>query len=272
MTSTLTIVIMHKYEFLTPNFKYVKRSLKAIDRYLVLPVGTSIVLALEALDQKQLQTSRETKGYKKFVLKLSKYGRRGVQVLIPRKWGHLSGNICNAMDFVKSENILVLHSDTPFSQTLNIELMLLGIDFDYIRFNARRNMEAGWDKELEQVTVGNFELCKSSFYGDANHLVKKEFFRSQIEPLIRDKCGFPEQLLLGKDWRNAKFYLYGAIGHRPVVVRYGLWGRILAKQAKRTNHLIPVLIISSCKWILLKLFKKIGPLWKLRGYGDRSIR
>lgn len=266
----LAIVITHKYEFGKYNFRSIKRILKSIDENLL---GTSMdrpFLALDALDPRQAQSSFERAHYYKFISKV--LHRTNLEVITPAIWEHLSGNICNAISHIRTEKILVVHSDSPFIKRIDLDRIAALGKVNYIRFNRRSNIEAGWDVELKEVDIEGVKLCESSFYSDVNHLIKRTFFNTEIRPLIERKVNFPEIILKSQNWKGHGMYLYGAFGEAPAIAHYGLWDRILSKQKAKTSNPVLYFMISSVKWGLLRLFRHFDILWKFYGYGDRAIK
>ena len=266
----LAIVITHKYEFGKFNFRSIKRILKSIDKFLLsMPVDNKF-LALDALDPRQMQSSFERTLYDRFVSKV--FRKTNLEVVTPSIWGHLSGNICNVISNIKAEKILVLHSDSPFIKHIDLDRIAALGEVNYIRFNRRSNIEAGWDVELKEVYIEGVKLCESSFYSDVNHLIKRTFFDTEIRPLIERKVNFPEIILKSQEWKGHGMYLYGAFGEAPAIAHYGLWDRVLSKQKAKTSNPVVYFMISSMKWGLLRIFKHFDILWKFYGYGDRAIK
>lgn len=122
-----------------------------------------------------------------------------------RTRSHLTGNLKNAIKYVKTEFILVVQHDLMFIKSIDLDpyltLMRLNPDIKHLRFNVRSNTKHGWDAGdterfdfFGEVPVKP-SICKTLAWSDQNHLARTDYYRKIVFPLVGKLRTFPESVL-----------------------------------------------------------------------------
>jgi len=113
---------------------------------------------------------------------------RNMRIVVRAKFGHLTGNVRNAFNFINTEYVLILQHDLPFVRDLDIEKVIEDMrnnpELKHVRFNKRANTKMGTDalNELfgKQIMSRNYTYTRTPAWSDQNHLCRCEYYRDII--------------------------------------------------------------------------------------------
>jgi len=141
--------------------------------------------------------------------------------------GCLVGNVRHALTFVKTEFILLLQHDLPFTRTLPdlskvMEDMKINPSLKHIRFNRLFNTYNMYDKYWlfgKQVASTNYTYTRTPGWSDNNHLALTSYYNNLIMKECKDG-GFMEGDLYWKIKDEASHetygtYLFGGLDEAP---------------------------------------------------------
>jgi hypothetical protein len=158
-----------------------------------------------------LARAKERKKYKEYLKNLASEldtkSSTADRFLIVRKKSrsHLTGNLKNAIKYVKTEFVLVVQHDLMFIKSINLDsyltLMRLNSNVKHLRFNIRPNTRRGWDAgdkdrydSFGEVPVKP-PICKTLAWSDHNHLTRTDYYKKIVFPLVGPLRTFPESVL-----------------------------------------------------------------------------
>ena len=185
---------------------------------------------------------KDNKDYEEYLNNLQNYCNSYNQknnkfnlIIIKRKtWGHLTGNIRNALQHVNSKYILVIQHDFPFIKQFDIQKVIDDMEentnIKYIRFNKRKNIKRGFDGDpgssgqhlfgLQQKQK-NYTYTRTPGWSDNNHICLTSYYND----IVMKECpdGTPmEHNLHGKindeiTHRKYGTYLFGELNHSKMI-------------------------------------------------------
>jgi hypothetical protein len=206
--SDLTIIISSSPSPTHPDTNLIDSVLESVDEFLNLS-RIKIIFCLDA--PKPNQQSAEIDKYKEFIQNLeNRFRQKGNYVFIKQsEWGHLSGGLKNAIEFVNTNFVLVLQHDLPFIKHVDLEplIQILKNESSVKRIEFTRDQgPCRWDSEpyyrrfkyhskLFKVNGREIPLTKTLAWTDNNYLCSKEYVQDVIFGIIRDEKIFPEHAL-----------------------------------------------------------------------------
>lgn len=162
--------------------------------------------------------------------------RPNTLVTVNPRWGHLSGNIRNALQEVTTPYVLICQHDFPFIRGLELARVIAGMAgtprIQHVRFNKNANTPVVWDcdppsraqfytEEVIATPLGELRLTRTIGWSDNNHLCRVDYYRNIILPLVGERRIFPEHAAnLAASHRVHDVlgtYIFGGIGDPPVL-------------------------------------------------------
>ena len=220
----LTIIITASVIPSHPDITMIKETMKSLD--LINHKNSKIILAHDYSDKKE---------YKAYLKNLENYveNMENVQIVVRDDWGHLTGNVRNAMKYVKTKYILLVQHDFPFIQAVDIHKIIEDLkstpELKYIRFNKRNNNQiSGWEKEFNYNNLynkyqvnKNYSYISSPNWSDNNHICSTEYYNNVILKISKDKTAMENNLKNIK--RDNKFmnkfgpYIFGDLNQKAYI-------------------------------------------------------
>lgn len=203
----LTIIITASVIPSHPDIKMIKETMKSLD--LINHKNSKIILAHDYSNEEK---------YKKYLKNLENYVKNmdNVQIVIRDDWGHLTGNVRNAMKYVKTKYVLLVQHDFPFIQKVDIHKVIEDMKKDSklknVRFNQfNNNQMIGWEKDFNKKhnlynkhkINGNYNYFSTANWSDNNHICSTEHYNKVILTLCKDKTAM-ERNFFGIE-RDEKF-------------------------------------------------------------------
>ena len=193
----LTIIITASVIPSHPDIKIIKETMKSLD--LINHKNSKIILAHDYSNKEK---------YKQYLKNLENYVKNmdNVQIVVRDDWGHLTGNIRNAMKYVKTRYILVIQHDLPFIKEVDIHKVIEDMkttpELKSIRFNKRNNNKIlGWEKEMNYNNLYNKIQFKKNYsyistpnWSDNNHICSTEYYNKIILKMCKDKSSMENSL------------------------------------------------------------------------------
>ena len=220
----LTIIITASVIPSHPDITMIKETMKSLD--LINHKNSKIILAHDYSDKKE---------YKEYLKNLENYVENmdNVQIVVRDDWGHLTGNVRNAMKYVKTKYILVVQHDFPFIQAVDIHKIIEDLkstsELKCIRFNKRNNNQIiGWGKKFNYNNLynkyqvnKNYSYISSPNWSDNNHICSTEYYNNVILKISKDKTAMENNLKNIK--RDNKFikkfgpYIFGDLNEKAYI-------------------------------------------------------
>jgi hypothetical protein len=202
----LTIIITASVIPSHPDIKMIKETMKSLD--LINHKNSKIILAHDYSDKKE---------YKAYLKNLEGYVKNmdNVQIVVRDNWGHLTGNVRNAMKYVKTKYVLLVQHDFPFIQKVDIHKVIEDMKKDSklknVRFNQFNNNQiVGWEKDFNKHNLynkhkinGNYKYLSTGNWSDNNHICSTEHYNRVILSMCKDKTAM-ERNFFGIE-RDEKF-------------------------------------------------------------------
>lgn len=193
----LTIIITASVIPSHPDITIIKETMKSLD--LLNHKNSKIILAHDYSDKKE---------YKEYLKNLENYIKNmdNVQIVVRDDWGHLTGNIRNAIKYVKTRYILVIQHDLPFIKEVDIHKVIEDMkttpELKSIRFNKRNNNKIlGWEKEMNYNNLYNKIQFKKNYsyistpnWSDQNHLTTKKYYQDIVFKISKNKSFMEDSL------------------------------------------------------------------------------
>ena len=186
----LTIIITASIIPSHPDIKMIKETMNSLD--LINHKNSKIILAHDYSNEEK---------YKKYLKNLKNYVKDmdNVQIVVRDHWGHLTGNIRNAMKYVKTKYVLLVQHDFPFTQNIYIHKVIQDMEknskLKNVRFNQFNNNQIiGWEKDFNKHNLYNKHKINSNYnylstgnWSDNNHICSTEHYNKVILSMCKDK-------------------------------------------------------------------------------------
>ena len=184
----------------------IKETMKSLD--LINHKNSKIILAHDYSDKKK---------YKTYLKNLENYVKNmdNVQIVVRDDWGHLTGNVRNAMKYVKTKYVLLVQHDFPFIQKVDIHKVIEDMEKDSklknVRFNQFNNNQIiGWEKDFNKHNLynkykinRNYKYLSTGNWSDNNHICSTEHYNKVLLSMCKDKTPM-ERNFFGIE-RNEKY-------------------------------------------------------------------
>jgi len=218
---SLTIVITASFIRSHPSIRIIQETLDSL-RYTNCDPSTPIVLAHDYNASPVYQTYLEN-------LREYAKGKLNLQVVVAEAYGCLTGNVRNALSYVKTEYMLLMQHDLPFLRALPdlykvMDDMSATPSLKHVRFNRLVNTHNMYDKFWlfgKQVSSTNYTYTRTPGWSDNNHLCLTSYYKDLIMKECPDKT-FMEGHLYFKikdEESHEKYgtYLFGPLDDTPYV-------------------------------------------------------
>lgn len=222
MVDNLTIIITASYIPSHPSIKIMKETIESLSCLSIAP-NTNIILAHDYNNNKM---------YTEYLNNLYAYIKTlsyNVIVTVCKTHVHLTGNIRNALDYVKTKYILVVQHDLKFIKECDIQNIIHDMDenpsMKYIRFNKRANEKKGWDAKNSLFGLQHvgkyYTYTRTPAWSDNNHICLTSYYRDIVMKECKD--GGPMEGTLHfkiKDkssWERYGTYLFGALDYPAII-------------------------------------------------------
>ena len=216
---SLTIVITASFIRSHPSIRIIQETLESL-RHTNCDPNTPIVLAHDY---------NASPVYHAYLENLREYtrGKLNLQVVVAEAFGCLTGNVRNALSYVKTEYMLLMQHDLPFTRSLPdlykvMDDMKATPSLKHVRFNRLVNTHNMYDKFWlfgKQVSSTNYTYTRTPGWSDNNHLCLTSYYNDLIMKECPDKT-FMEGYLYFKikdEESHEKYgtYLFGPLDEPP---------------------------------------------------------
>jgi hypothetical protein len=171
--------------------------------------------------------------YAKYLDNLSNFisDKPNIRICTTNSRQHLSGNIRNALNIVKTKYLLIVQHDLPFIRQFEILQIIDDLQYfpeiKHLRFNRRNNIKVGFDDSTGdifglQIQGKNYTYTRTPGWSDQNHLCLASYYRNVIFPELFDANVFMENILKNKPHTESghkKYgtFLFGAYNDPPTI-------------------------------------------------------
>jgi len=134
------------------------------------------------------------------------------------KWGHLTGNLRNAIKYVHTEFMLVLQHDLPFCKSFDINSIIEDMknnpQLKHIQFNRHNNLPIHWWKDKynffnsKNIKTDTNHYVSTLAWADQNQLTTKKYYTDLVLKKCKDGC-FMEAVLYKKNNSPKTHSIYG---------------------------------------------------------------
>lgn len=226
-SNILTIIITASHDNSHPSIDLIKNTIESLDLANI-PNNCKILLAHNYDDKIE---------YIEYLKNLHAYIEKKTNIEIAFREtdssGKLVGNIKNALQYVNTKFMLLIHHNKPFIQSLDIQKVIEDMEensnIKHVRFNKRENIRKGFDNSDLfglQVKQRNYTYTRTPGWSDQNHLCLTSYYRDVVMKECCDgntfKVDYMEHTLHGrsKDEESHNIYgtyLFGELNHSPVI-------------------------------------------------------
>lgn len=128
-----------------------------------------------------------------------------ISIVIREIHGYLTGNVRNALEYIKTDYVLILQHDLPFIREFDIykviEDMKANPLLKHVRFNKRANIKVLFDAQNnlfgKQENGQNYFYTRTPCWSDQNHLCETAYYRDIIMKECKN-AKFMEHILIDK--------------------------------------------------------------------------
>jgi hypothetical protein len=144
--------------------------------------------------------------------------------------GGLGGNLRNTMQRVSTPFVYVIQDDfvhnAHFNVTEVLDTFVVNPAIEYIRLNVLKNGETGlWDYAADETVIGNGKhlvkkgLTRGCNWSDNNHFVPTLVYLRILESMKKQDAAPESSFSHSRDKckTQMRWYLYGALGHPPML-------------------------------------------------------
>lgn len=189
-------------------------------------------------------TIDENKKYSIFIKKIKAYyaNNPNITIVVNQTKGHLTGNIRNVINLVKTKFLLVIQHDLPFVRDVNIQGvlddMIINPKLKHVRFNRRKNIKTGWDNiptfALEKIKLNNTYIS-NEVWSDQNHVTTLDYYNDIVLKEVPDGTFMENVLNVTSKGHHEKYgtYIYGDVNDdRTIIHLDGAKSRIGSYKSK----------------------------------------
>lgn len=204
-----------------PSIEFIKNTIQSL-KYTTMKPNTPIILAHDYSDDIK---------YKEYLnkLKIYIYDKANIILVVRDTHGHLTGNIRNAFNYVKTKYVLIIQHDLPFTNTFNIEKIIedmeINTELKHVRFNKRKNIKYGFDalNDLfgKETPSKNYVYTRTPGWSDNNHLCLAEYYKNLVLRECEDGKPMEKQLhknITTEETHNTYgTYLFGGLNQHAFI-------------------------------------------------------
>ena len=226
----LSVIITSSFIPSHPSIKIIKQTIESLEL-----INTSDVPIIIAHDY-----SDDIK-YHKYFDNLSEYikAKSNISIVKRSTHGHLTGNIRNAINFVKTKYILIIQHDLKFIKKFDIKKiiydMYLNRNLKHVRFNRDKTTSDGpmsmdnalhrdrWGKKLFglQLKYKNYTYTRTPGWSDNNHICLTSYYKDLILKECNDgsamEHNYKKKIRTEEIHNKYGTYIYGALNQEPVI-------------------------------------------------------
>jgi len=229
----LTIIITASYVKSHPAVTLISKVIESLE-YIHIHKDTPILLAHDYNDNEL---------YSQYFDNLHKYieNKPNIQIIKRDTHGHLTGNVRNAIQYVKTKYILILQHDLQFRRKFNIQKVIEDMEqnpeMKHVRFNQTKNIPCLWDRLNDifgkQLQSKHYTYTRTPAWSDQNHLCLTEYYTNLILQECKDG-NFMEHYIFSTNikpksknkplhvreeiHRKYGTYIFGRLEERPYVL------------------------------------------------------
>jgi len=249
LINDLTIIVVASPIPSHPSCEIIEETISSLS-FLGNPNQIPIILAHDAPHPRSASSDRAS--YAEYLTRLeAKYGSdESISISVGKTWGHLIGNITEALRHVHTRYVLIVQHDLPFVRSVDLDSVLDVMNsyeqVKHVRFNKRSNIAVGYDGltpvdaaffEEERFLAANstksLSLVRTSAWSDNNHVCRKDYYGQVVQPIVGGMRLPPESInFLNSPLTHGYFgtYIYGPISGEAVIRH--LDGRMSGKAAE----------------------------------------
>lgn len=183
--------------------------------------------------------------YQQYLKSLSHWAESqdNVEVVVRPEYGNLIGNVRHAMEFVKTDYVMICQHDLPFVRRFNLSSIVEDMQkheiLKHVRFNKRSNSVYidrfdGKDKAMfgTVYTTEKNEYTYTCAWSETNHITATSYYRDVILPECGEAKSYMELIINPKSTAEThdKYgtFIYGNTKNPPMIRH--LQGRLKAEQ------------------------------------------
>ena len=189
---------------------------------------------------------KDNKDYEEYLNNLQNYcnsynqksNKFDLSIIKRKTWGHLTGNIRNALQYINTKYILVIQHDLPFVQNFDIQKVIEDMEentnLKHVRFNKRKNIRLNFDGEpghgcqlstcllfgLQQKQK-NYTYTRTPGWSDNNHISLKSYYDDIVMKESPDGTAMENNLhgKIDNEITHRKYgtYLFGELNHSKMI-------------------------------------------------------
>ena len=219
-----------------PDIRYIKKVIDSLELGNININNVNIILAHDGLKDYQLENNNIVERYSDYINSLNKYYKDypNIKVVVRTNHGHLTGNVRNALQYIKTKYILIIQHDLAFSRKFNIKKIIKDMEknkeLKHVRFNKRRNIKYKWD---DDNLFGNVLKCNyynytsTGAWSDLNHLTTLDYYKNIImkecndgismEWKYRDKINNVNLINDKETHKKYGTYIFGDINNKSMI-------------------------------------------------------
>ena len=175
-----SVLITASFILSHPSIAFIQSVIESL-KYIHMDKDTPIILAHDY--------SEDCK-FKEYLTNLNEYisNYSNIRIVVRDSFGHLTGNVRNAFDFITTEYVLIIQHDLPFIRHFEIEKVIEDMkknpELKHVRFNKRANIKKLSDAQNElfgkQIVSNNYTYTRTPSWSDQNHLCRSDYYRDII--------------------------------------------------------------------------------------------
>ena len=175
-----SVIITASFILSHPSIAFIRCVIESL-KYIHMDKDTPIILAHDYSEDRK---------FKEYLTNLNKYisNYSNIRIVVRDSFGHLTGNVRNAFDFITTEYVLIIQHDLPFIRHFEIEKVIEDMkknpELKHVRFNKRANIKTLSDAQNDlfgkQIVSNNYTYTRTPSWSDNNHLCRSDYYRDII--------------------------------------------------------------------------------------------
>lgn len=175
-----SVIITASFILSHPSIAFIQFVIESL-KYIHMDKDTPIILAHDYSEDHK---------FKEYLTNLNKYisNYSNIRIVVRDSFGHLTGNVRNAFDFITTEYVLIIQHDLPFIRHFEIEKVIEDMkknpELKHVRFNKRANIKKVSDAQNDlfgkQIVSNNYTYTRTPSWSDNNHLCRSDYYRDII--------------------------------------------------------------------------------------------
>jgi GTP:adenosylcobinamide-phosphate guanylyltransferase len=203
-----SVIITASFIISHPSIDFIKCVIESL-KYIHMDKDTPIILAHDYSEDSRFR--EYLKNLKNYIINY-----KNIKIVVRNSHGHLTGNLRNAFNEIKTEYVLIIQHDLPFIRDFEINKVIEDMNHNpklkHVRFNKRANIKAASDalNNLfgKQIVSKNYTYTRTPSWSDNNHLCLSDYYRDIILKECDDGKAM-EQYLIKKSKNNDIHNKYG---------------------------------------------------------------